>query len=207
LSTNGLRREEYIVQLPQLNNEQVKSLLNNRSELNGSRACNEAQEWFNSLSSDTTLQMAYEQCQRADWMLWLFGKMADKTGWLTRKQVVLLACDCAETALKYVPNDENRPRLAIEAARKWVRGEATLQEVKDAAAHAAIYAAAYAAAHATYAAAHAVYAADAAAHAATYAAYAADAAAHAADAHMSRIKVLAELTDLIRVKIASWNIG
>jgi hypothetical protein len=92
-------------------------------------------------------------------MLWLVGKMADKPKWPTLQQVVLAACACAETALKYVPKGEDRPRLAIETARKWAHGETTLQEVRaDAyAAYAAAAAdAAYAAAYATYAA-HAAY--------------------------------------------------
>jgi hypothetical protein len=33
--------------------------------------------------------------------------------------VVRLACQCARTALQYVPNGEDRPRLAIEAAERW----------------------------------------------------------------------------------------
>jgi hypothetical protein len=43
--------------------------------------------------------------------------------------VVRAACDCARTALRYVPGGEDRPRLAIETAEAWCRGEATEQEV------------------------------------------------------------------------------
>ena len=41
----------------------------------------------------------------------------------------LLACDFAETALKYVPAGEDRPRLAIETARRFVAGSATCEEL------------------------------------------------------------------------------
>jgi hypothetical protein len=105
-------------------------------------------------------------------MLWLAGKMADKPGWWTRKQVVLAACDCAETALKYVKAGEDRPQKAIETARQWAKGEATLQQVRAAAA------AAYAASAYAASAAAAVAAADAAADAVA----SADAAVAAADA-------------------------
>ena len=89
-------------------------------------------------------------------------------------------------------SNDDRPRNAIEAAKKYLA--AVQVGDNDAAAHAAhavahaahaadaaAYAA-YAAAYAAYAAAHAAHAADAAAYAADAAAYAADAAAHAADA-------------------------
>jgi len=61
----------------------------------------------------------------------------------------LLACGFAETALKYVPAGEDRPRLAIETARRFVAGSATCEELAaagDAAAGAAARAAAWAAA-------------------------------------------------------------
>ena len=117
-----------------------------------------------------------------------------------RRRVVLTACDIAETVLHLVPAGVESPRRAVEAAREWVRGRATADEVlaaayaavaaysaasgvgaaraARAAAWAAFAAASYAAAAASYAAA-----ADAADAAASYAAAAASyAAADAADA-------------------------
>jgi hypothetical protein len=103
---------------------------------------------------------------------------------ITETDLRLLACDYAEhvlTIFERTNSEDKRPRTAIETARKYVRGEATLQDL-HAAAYAA-YVAAYAADAAAYAAA---YAADAAANAAAAyvaaTAYAADAAAYAADA-------------------------
>ena len=126
-------------------------------------ACSVAKRW----AEGKSFHVVWITCKRGDWLLWLCGKMDDKKGWPTRKQLVLAACACAETALKYVPEGEERPRIAIETARKWARGKATLEQVKEAANN-AHYAAA--AAYAAYAYAYAA-AADAAA-----AAYAADAA-------------------------------
>jgi hypothetical protein len=62
-------------------------------------------------------------------MLWLLFTRAGEPGWPTIQTAYLCACDCAETALKYVPPGEDRPRLAIAARRKWCRGEATDAEV------------------------------------------------------------------------------
>jgi len=49
----------------------------------------------------------------------------------------------AATTLKYLPAGENRPRVAIETARRWAMGRATQREVNDAvtSAYAATYAA------------------------------------------------------------------
>ena len=86
-----------------------------------------------------------------------------------RRVAVWLVCAVARTALRYVPAGEDRPRLAIETAERWVRGAATKEECGGAADAAAANAAASAAADAADANA----AADAAA-AAAYAAYAAN---------------------------------
>ena len=43
-----------------------------------------------------------------------------------------LACNFAESALKYVPGGEDRPRQAIETARRYARGEVTEDELEAA---------------------------------------------------------------------------
>ena len=148
------------------------------------KACTEAKEW----AEGKSLQSVWKTCKRGDWLLWLCERMADKPGWHTRKDVVLAACDCAETALKYVKEGEDRPRKCIETVRAWVAGTATLDDV-IAARHAASAASASAAsaASAYIASASAAYtSADAAAsvaYAAAYVAYAAADAAAYADAY------------------------
>ena len=78
-------------------------------------ACVEGMRWIKGKS----LEEFWKTCERADWMLWLCGRMADKPGWPTRQEIVLFAADCAEEVLhifeeKY-PKDD-RPRKAIAAA-------------------------------------------------------------------------------------------
>lgn len=89
-------------------------------------ACGEAVEWAKDYS---TLTEAWVKCERADWMTWLIGKMADKPGWPTRKHVVSVACDFAEDVLpiyeKKYPDDK-RVRDCIATVRKWVNGETTI---------------------------------------------------------------------------------
>ena len=116
-------------------------------------ACEEAVTWTNGMD----LKTAWNKCERADWMLWYI--FMAKIG--TERDRIHIICDCAATALKYVPKGEDRPRLAIEAARNYADNPT---EENKAAANAAAYAA-NATAYAANAANAAVYAAaDAAAH-------------------------------------------
>src|ERR1700678_1155317 len=92
-------------------------------------ACSEAVQWAKEYK---TFAEAWQACERGDWLLWLTAKMIGKPGWPTHQQIVVAACDCAETALRFVPKGEDRPRVAIETTRKWARGGATLDEVMEA---------------------------------------------------------------------------
>ena len=135
-----------------MNNQNFKRLLKQLG------ACREGYDWV----SGRDLSQTWDDLERADWLLWLAGSMADKPGWNTRQEIVLAACDCAETALKYVAKGENRPRMAIESARNWAKNPteenriaagAAAGAAEGAAAWAAAGAAAWAAARAAWAAA------------------------------------------------------
>ena len=123
------------------------------------RACSEARKWLATQADPAT---AWETCERPDWMLWLAARRG-----VDRKTMVRIACACARTSLRFVPDGETRPLKAIEAAEAWCNDRATVQKVRSAAA-----ADAYAAADA------------------------ADAAADAADAAARRIERDAQATDL-----------
>lgn len=145
-------------------------------------ACSDSLLWLRSLPPGTTPQQAWDACERPDWMLWVAGKTLD------RSKVVLIACAVARTTLHLVPEGEDRPRIAVETAEAWARGEATIDEVMGAADAADAYDA-YAAAYAAYAA-NAAESADAAEAAAAYATHAAEAANAANDAgslHRARL--------------------
>ncbi len=143
-------------------------------------ACYEARGW---LDTQTDARAAWETCERPDWLIWYACRRN-----VERKVLVRIACDCARTVLRFVPEGEERPRLAIEAAERWTRDEATIDEVRAAAYAAADAAdAAYAAADAAYDAADAAYAAAYAAADAAYAAYAAADARKQANIQMCQI--------------------
>jgi hypothetical protein len=167
-----------------MNNVKLNELLN---ELH---ACSEARAW----AKGKTLAEVWLGCGRGDWLLWLAGRMQGEPGWFTREQVVLAACDCAETSLKFVREGEDRPQKCLEVVRAWATGNATLEEVRVA--RVAAYAAyAYAASDAAYAASDAAYAASYAASAAAYAAAAAYASAYASAAFSASAYAAAAASD------------
>lgn len=83
--------------------------------LNKLDACQRAVRWV----GDRDLARTWEECERGDWLLWLAGRMVGKEGWPTHQQVVLAACACARRGLRFVPEGEERPLRAIEAAEHW----------------------------------------------------------------------------------------
>jgi hypothetical protein len=138
-------------------------------------ACNQAREW----AKGKSLAEVWKTCHRGDWMLWLAARYGD----VPLKTIVAIACDAVEPALAFTTDP--LPTQTIAVVRRWLKDDATIEEVRaaanaaaDAASYAASYAAAYAAARAADAASYA--AAYAAARAAAYAA--ANAAAAAAEA-------------------------
>ena len=134
-------------------------------------ACEGAVGWCR---TQPDLATAWAACERADWMLWLAGRLSGPAGDPRRITLALACADCADTVPQSPIGAE-----CLRVLRAWASGEATIQCVRTAAyaASPAVSAAAYAA-YATYAAYS--YAAYAAAYAA--AAYANDAAAYADDA-------------------------
>lgn len=107
---------------------------------------------------------AWAACERGDWMLWIAGRVAGEFGSDARRPLVLASCECDRIGVavwerKYP--DDRRPRVAIEIAEAWARGdsEVTLDMVLvAAAAAAAAYATDYAATYSAFLA----YSADAA---------------------------------------------
>jgi len=91
-------------------------------------ACHEARAW---VATQPDAATAWATCPRADWLVWLLGELHIR-GALSRQTLVLAACACAETALRHAHARDDCPRLAIEAARRWARGEATVEEVRAA---------------------------------------------------------------------------
>ena len=95
------------------------------------RACSNAREW----ADGKDLQTIWTTCLRGDWLLWLLGNMCKCNGWPDRKALVSAACNCADLARPYIKTDEVLAAFdhCQNTARKWTRGEATIEEVRAAA--------------------------------------------------------------------------
>src|SRR3972149_6910811 len=89
-------------------------------------ACPEALRW---LKTQASPRAAWDACERPDWMIWLAARRG-----VDHKVLARIACDCARTALRFVPAGEDRPRLAIEATERWIVGAAAATDAAYAAA-------------------------------------------------------------------------
>lgn len=109
--------------------------MNHLTKLLPKNTCIEGVEWLDSL--ECTPKQAWLGCNRGDWMLWLCARIG-----VDRSLMTLAACSCAEQALKHVEPDLLLACVwAIDAARRWSRGDADLVEVaaaKSAASYAEI---------------------------------------------------------------------
>ena len=150
-----------LIAIGDMENEIQNPMKNLKPYLQTLNACSESLKWA---GSRKTSHNAWLACPRGDWLLWLAPRIG-----IDKNLIALAACDIAESVLHLVPENEERPRKAIETARAFVAGKATKEEVRAAAA-AADAAATWHAADAAY---YAAYAAYAAANAAAHAAYAA----------------------------------
>ena len=148
-------------------------------DLDAIGACPDAIVWSRDYD---TLQAAWDDCERGDWMLWLIGiTSGDDPETPSRKKLAICSVEVAKLAWPYVrEQDREAVQQCYETAESWAHGDGATQADCRAASDAIFASAgfAYAASYAAYAAA----AAEAAAAKAAAAAAAAEAAAAAAAA-------------------------
>jgi len=171
------------------------------SQLRDMYACPEALRWI----GNRTIERAWRECHRADWMLWLLRRITSND-----RRCRLAAADFAERAWRRIPDEPTKlaAAWAIDAAR---RGDAdemaaaayTAFAAADASACAAAYASADAAAYADFAEDAAEAAAYASADADAYADFAEDAA-EAAAVYAAERRAQA---DILRTYFPSKEIG
>lgn len=78
-------------------------------------ACPSAVKWAGRRRS---WRAAWDACPRGDWLLWAAGRAG-----ADRRDLVRAAAACARLVLPMVPEGEERPRRAIEAAEAWADAE------------------------------------------------------------------------------------
>lgn len=88
-------------------------------------ACLEALKWCHTQPSAAA---AWETCARPDWMFWIAGRAKNASG----KEIAVAACAIARRSLPYVTLDEDRPRIAIETAERFLAGKAARKELSEA---------------------------------------------------------------------------
>ena len=101
------------------------NMKNLKTYLKNLGACPDSLEWARTRK---TSKAAWLACPRADWLLWLAPRIG-----IDKNLIILAACDVAESVLHLVPENEERPRKAIETARAFVANKATIEEAHAAA--------------------------------------------------------------------------
>ena len=120
-------------------------------------ACPDAVAWA---KTQPSLAVAWQRCERGDWMIWLLGRLDTSAPWSeARKPLVRAAVACARLALPYT--QDVRIAACLNTVDGWLEGKATVDAVRQARSTAdTVYAISPAAADAAYAVA-AAYAAAA----------------------------------------------
>jgi len=98
-----------------------------RDELQKLNASTSVMEWV----GNKNFHAAWNECERADWLLWMVTRKLHEEGWPTRQEIVLATCSCVRKfALPLVPASDKRPRLAVKMAEQWAQGKISTEEVK-----------------------------------------------------------------------------
>jgi hypothetical protein len=95
-------------------------------------ACKPAVNWLR--ENGYGLARAWKNCSRGDWMIWLCEAASWKPGWPTQEEIIQCVGYIVEDCLRLLPDDEDRPRIALETALDWCNGRATEEDVVAAAA-------------------------------------------------------------------------
>ena len=106
----------------------------------GMDLCGGSVMWLRGLPSAVPFAVAYDACPQGEWLLWLAARVG-----VNHKAIVRAACAVAQVSIDAHWRGGPEPQVAIDTAIAWTLGEATLTEVRKAAAAATTIAAIYAA--------------------------------------------------------------
>ena len=91
--------------------------------------CLPAVEWLSGYQSNQE-KLAWQECKRGDWMVWMIGKKVTSPPWSEeRKPFFECTLACSSFAREYWPESV---KAAILILQDWVHGEATTEEAQKA---------------------------------------------------------------------------
>ena len=97
-------------------------------------ACMHACDWLR-LNGPLTCDEAWERCDNLDWLFWVLDVVRHVNEAAAERAYRLFACDCAERALEGERRAGRKPDAwcwrAVEVARRYAWGQATLVELVD----------------------------------------------------------------------------
>ncbi len=106
----------------------MRSMIDVLRRLNRKALNNWIADDFSSDTSDATPEQVWRITASGDRMLYFVDALVGERS-LDRQWLAIAAIAAAETVLKYIPAIENRPRLALDVARSYVRGDASDDDV------------------------------------------------------------------------------
>lgn len=96
-----------------------------KKQLQNLNACENAIEWVGC----ATLEGAWAECPRGDWMIWLAMRMAGQPGWPSPVDVVVVLCDIVEPIVSYIPANSKCLLTALETVRQWCIDDVSRMDV------------------------------------------------------------------------------
>lgn len=87
-------------------------------------ACSDAIEWS---QTQRSLAVAWDKCERGDWMFWLLARCPHD-----HRLLVRAAALCAETAIQHVDNEDTADvcRYVVQTCVTWSCGEASDSDIR-----------------------------------------------------------------------------
>ena len=75
------------------------------------------------------LREIWDSCPELDRLLWLCLRMAGKDGWPDHRAIVNVACDIADSSVPYLPTVDPSLLHCAATSRKWLDGQATVDDM------------------------------------------------------------------------------
>jgi hypothetical protein len=86
------------------------------------RPCKEGVKWI----GDRTLEQFWNECDRADWMMWYLGEMKDEPGYPTTKEVIFINVQIVRSVQHLM--EDKRSIDALDVFEKYALGNASEEE-------------------------------------------------------------------------------
>ena len=132
IDLENARREYSANQVPTYKKgDEVQRMSKLSTKLKRIGACDDAVEWSKGYDDD---QVAWDACERGDWLLWIIGKRLKSKPWSDERKPLVLCCIEVTLTVKHLWPKAQAANLdaAMRTLQKWCNGKATTEEANAA---------------------------------------------------------------------------